>query len=616
MDFFACQQRAERHSRRIVWLFVPSVIVTAVCVSLPLLYLNVPAFVLGAVITATVIAMGTLYKLQVFSTGGSAVAESVGARRVAPNTNDFRERRLLDIVDELALGASVKVPPVYVLDSEEGINAFAAGFSQQDAVITVTSGALRNLNRDELQAVLGHEMSHIVHSDVKLNLRLAALVAGLLLVVTLGLFISRIASQLGGGVRSSKDSSAAVLAGLIVFGLVAAAVGWVGMIIAQMLQASVCRQRELLADASSVQYTRNPGAMCSALAKIQVLETGSALDHHDSMNLAHMLFAEGTSNWWSRMIASHPPIEVRLKSIDANYRFDADALIADAKRQQALVQDAHPVVHPGAGAPTQAFNPIMAGAASPGVIAAQQLLSSLSPTLRQASRDPTMAGALAAGLMLSSDDEIRARQLDALETADPALHAKTASLIPALDSAGVHSAVPLANLAGPALSRLPAAEQARLRGPLNAVATAGDGGHALAQSIYGLLQARAKSGAAAGPPKYVALDPVLDDVVVVLSALARTVGSSPEGVQTAFDRGAARLPVATLPMLVDASQRFISAIGHIDEASGPVKARVIDALSACVYEPASAPGAMAVVPSADAVATLRAIAASLHWTIQ
>src|SRR5271169_6062479 len=115
MDFFASQQRAERHSRRIVWLFVPSVIVTAVCVSLPLLYWNVQAFVICCAGTATVITLGTLYKLEVFSTGGSAVAESVGARRVAPDTDDFRERRLLDIVDELAIAASTKVPPVYVL---------------------------------------------------------------------------------------------------------------------------------------------------------------------------------------------------------------------------------------------------------------------------------------------------------------------------------------------------------------------------------------------------------------------------------------------------------------------------------------------------------------------
>jgi Zn-dependent protease with chaperone function len=617
MDFFACQQRAERHSRHVVWLFVPSVIVTAICVSLPLLYFNVQSFVLGAVGTATIIALGTLYKLEVFSTGGSAVAESVGARRVAPDTRDFRERRLLDIVDELALGASVKVPPVYVLDEEQGINAFAAGFSQQDAVITVTSGALHNLSRDELQAVLGHEMSHIVHSDVKLNLRLAALVAGLLLVVTLGLFISRIASQMSGGSRSSSDNSFAVLAALIVLGLLAAAVGWVGMLIAQMLQASVCRQRELLADASSVQYTRNPGAMCSALAKIQVLETGSALDHHDSMNLAHMLFAEGTGNWWSKMVASHPPIEVRLREIDKNYRIDADSLIADAKRQQAMAQDAHPVAHAAAQqfgqSPIPVFNPALASASS-GVVAAQQLLTSLPQSLRQASRDPTMAGALAAGLMLSSDEEIRARQLDALQRADPALHAKTTTLIPALDSAGVHSAVPLANLAGPTLAQLPPAEQAQLQAPLNAVANAGGGPHALAQSIYGLLQARVSSGVVPWAPKYVALAPVMEDVAIVLWALASTVGSSSDGVQSdaqaAFDRGAARLPVATVPMPVEAPpQRFVSAIGRIDESSGPVKARVMDALSACIYGDATP-------PSADAIATFRAIAASLHCSVQ
>jgi Zn-dependent protease with chaperone function len=595
MDFFTSQARAERHSRHIAWMFVPSVILTAVCVSLPLLFWTPIAFGVSCLVTSAIIVLGMLWQLNLYRAGGPAVAASVGARRVIPNTTDFRERRLLDVVEELAIAASVPVPPVYILDDEVGINAFAAGFGPPDAVITVTRGALQVLSRDELQAVVGHEMSHIVHSDVRLNLRLAALVSGLLLIVTLGLLISRIALQGESGTSSdSKGNGAAILLGIMLFGSVAAAVGWVGMIVGQMLQASVCRQREFLADASSVQYTRNPGAMCSALAKIKVLPGGSEMDHHQSMNVAHMLFAGPSAHWWSQLVATHPPIEHRLGAIDANYKIDANALAADAARQRALTHDADAVVPP---------SPASARA---GVENARQLFGTWPPGLRQASRNPAMAGALAAGLLMSTDIDVRARQFQALQNADPALHDKTAALMPAIDSAGVHSAVPLANLVSPALSHLPTEERSRLNVPLNATVQAADGGHALSQSLYGLLQARARSSAVPSAPRYVALAPVVDKVAIVLASLSRTVTGADNAGAAAFARGAAALKYPDLPYPADESpDLFIAAIESLDSAAGPVKARVIDALTACVNDPTGK-------PTPDSLATLRAIAASLH----
>lgn len=215
--------------------------------------------------TIAIIAMGSLYKTAQLRSGGAGVAEQLGGRRLQGNSRDPLERRLLNVVEEMALAAGTTVPPVYLLDNEPGINAFAAGFTPGDAVIGVNRGTVEHLSRDELQGVIAHEFSHILNGDMRLNLRLMGLLHGILLIAIIGYYIVR-----GSGYRSSnrREKSGGQI---IVLGLAMIVIGYVGLFFARLIKAAVSRQREYLADASAVQFTRNPDGIGGALKKIGAL---------------------------------------------------------------------------------------------------------------------------------------------------------------------------------------------------------------------------------------------------------------------------------------------------------------------------------------------------------
>ena len=203
------------------------------------------------------------------SSGGSAVAESLGGRLVDSNTRDPHERKLLNVVEEMAIASGVPMPQVYVLDDEPGINAFAAGHTPSDAAVAVTRGCIATLTRDELQGVIGHEFSHILNGDMRLNLRLMGIIFGILCLAVIGRIL--LSSRSG----NSKDKNPLPLLGLALLIL-----GWIGVFFGRLIQAAVSRQREFLADASSVQFTRNPGGLSGALQKIGAVHEVRASKPH------------------------------------------------------------------------------------------------------------------------------------------------------------------------------------------------------------------------------------------------------------------------------------------------------------------------------------------------
>src|SRR5262245_8344336 len=212
----------------------------------------------GALATALVILLVSLFNIARLGEGGVAVARMVGARRVAPDTADALERRLRNVVEEMAIASGVRVPEVYVMDGERGINAFAAGWDVSGAVVAVTRGTLESLTRDELQGVIAHEFSHILNGDMRLNVRMIGVLAGIVFIGSIGEFIMR-------SMRGSRDGkSGLVLAGLALF-----IIGYVGLFFARLIKSSIARQREFLADASSVQFTRNPDGIAGALDQIK-----------------------------------------------------------------------------------------------------------------------------------------------------------------------------------------------------------------------------------------------------------------------------------------------------------------------------------------------------------
>ena len=321
MDFFARQAAARGQTRWLVISFILALLAVALALDLVLFTFlasskehggpfGFAARNPGAAGFITVLVMGvmglaSLYKSVQLRGGGGVVARSLGGVLVDADTRDSQRKRLLNIVSEMAIASGVPMPEVYVLEQEAAINAFAAGHTPANAAVTVTQGALDRLNRDQLQGVIGHEFSHILNGDMRLNVQLMGWVFGLLVVGLIGRLILNFAP------RNRRDSNNAILG----LGLAVMVLGYVGMFFGRLLQAAVSRERERLADASGVQFTRNPQGLKEALIKIAATPEGSALATPHAEQAAHMFFAEGLH----RVFATHPPLLERIRELDPQF---------------------------------------------------------------------------------------------------------------------------------------------------------------------------------------------------------------------------------------------------------------------------------------------------------
>ena len=311
-DFFERQDIARRNTSRLVLLFVLAVL--AIMLSIDLLLAATMGYLsrdpatgaidwslagdlqlvgIAVVGTLVVVGGGTLFKIAQLRGGGRVIVEELGGRRLNPDTSVPAERQFLNVVEEMVIASGTPAPPVYLLDEEEGINAFAAGFTINDAVIGVTRGAVERLPRDELQGVIAHEFSHILNGDMRLNIRLIGLLNGILIIGILGYFMLRVAAFSGSRHRrSSRDSSPlpmlALGAGLLV-------VGFLGTFFGNLIKAGVSRQREFLVDASAVQFTRQPAGIAGALKRIGGFLRGSTVQSPNAPEASHMFFGRATS---------------------------------------------------------------------------------------------------------------------------------------------------------------------------------------------------------------------------------------------------------------------------------------------------------------------------------
>src|SRR5690554_940173 len=349
--FFQRQAHARRNTGLLVVLFLTAVILITLAVCLvgyaitrsDSSYLPFHQWLLSghglttAIAVVLLIGIGSLIRWVDLAGGGSRVAKMVGARLIEPDTRDPEERKLRNIVEEMAIASGVPVPELYVMDHETGINAFVAGYTPGEAVMVVTHGALTHLSRDELQGVVGHEFSHIFNGDMRLNVRLIALLAGILMIGQIGHFLLRAGFYSGASrSRGNRDGRAQALIGLM--GLALMIIGYVGVFFGRLIQAAVSRQREMLADASSVQFTRNPEGIGGALFKIGM--KGGYLDttsHASDMN--HMCFGESARMKFSTLLASHPPINERINAIQSGMLARLRSRLRDTEPGQKLRQD-------------------------------------------------------------------------------------------------------------------------------------------------------------------------------------------------------------------------------------------------------------------------------------
>lgn len=338
MDFFEAQDQARRRTKWLLLWFLLAVIGVVAAVDVLVFFTLgrgegsevVTLLLITSAVTAGIILASSGYKSMQLSSGGAVVAKDLGGRLVMPGTTDFEEKKLLNVVEEMAIASGMPVPQVYLMDDEEGINAFAAGTEPSNAVIGVTRGTLQRLSRAELEGVVAHEFSHILNGDMRLNMRLMGLVFGLVVISIIGRGMVEMLRFQSISRRRNKEGGGLVLA-LFLIGLGLIVIGSMGVFFGRMIQAGVSRQREFLADASAVQFTRNPDGIAGALKKIGGLSFGGKIKSAKASEASHMMFSD--AGLFSFGLATHPPLDVRIKAIQENWdgEFAASALPPVAK---------------------------------------------------------------------------------------------------------------------------------------------------------------------------------------------------------------------------------------------------------------------------------------------
>ncbi|HYV29069.1 MAG TPA: M48 family metallopeptidase, partial [Candidatus Eisenbacteria bacterium] len=615
MDFFTRQDQARRKTKWLVVYFALAVIgiVATVYLLIALIFLKPDLESLGALgffgrlwnpalffgvafATLSVIFAGSLFKMAELRQGGSAVAESLGGQPLDVNSRDLEEKKVLHVVEEMAIASGIPVPQIYLLPQEPGINAFAAGYSSSDAAIGVTSGCAKFLTRDELQGVIAHEFSHILNGDMRLNLRLIGLVNGILCLALIGRILLR--------TRGRRNPLPLVGLGLIV-------VGFSGVFFGRLIKSAVSRQREFLADAAAVQFTRNPEGLAGALKKIGGLARGSQLETPRAEEASHLFFGNALKSSWFNLMSTHPPLEERIRALDPNF----DGVFP-------AVQFERPVAE--AGTPAQAYQkkrvpvprvPAVLGAGllddaqsrirpadvllqigsptSGHIDYAGQLKSELPETLVAAARQPVGACAIIYGLLLSADEPARGIQLQQLSAhCHPATFQETARLYPAINSLQLQVKLPLIDLALPALRRFSADQYDEFTTNLQLLIESDRRIQLFEYMIQKIVMRHLEPHYR--PIKkpviqYYALLPLENQVVVLLSALAYTGQDSQEKITAAFACGAAQLnlsakEVCPLPYADCDLPQIDSALNRLSEAAPQIKK---DILNACAHTVAS-----------------------------
>ncbi|MFN3242003.1 MAG: M48 family metallopeptidase [Planctomycetota bacterium] len=583
MDFFGHQDQARKASGRLVWLFVAAVVCIIALIYLAAKLLLVVAktgepqlidwpllgIVAGGVCAVVVGAM--LFKTAQLQSGGAAVAEMMGGRLVDPHTRDPQERVLMNVVEEMAIASGVPVPDVFIMDGEAGINAFAAGWSTKDAAVAVTRGSLETFNRDELQGVIAHEFSHVFHGDMRLNIRLMGTLFGIICIAVIG----RILAHTGGGRRREGQHVA-------LFGIALIVIGYVGVFFARLIQAAVSRQREYLADASAVQYTRNPKGIGMALAKIGGL-TGK-LENPHAEEASHMMFAEAVSGLGGGM-ATHPPIEERVERVLPGFLKNVES---SGSLQQAVADTPAPDQVAGvagfAGSTPRRIVDSVGDPQPKHVAAARQLLSDLPLDLGVAAHEPARAPALVYALLLDDDDRERDKQLGMLEDTGEETRHDARSFYRDVAALPRTMRLPLIELAMPALRRMNADQRRDLRRRARELALADDHLSPFEFALLKTLERHVPDEAApvrrrGGRPE--AMIDHVEDASLVLSVIAHAgAGGDDAEAAAAFARGCEVLamPEAHLIPAADATpQQLDVAIDGLERVSPFGKRNLIHA---------------------------------------
>lgn len=613
MNFFESQERAHKNTTSLIVLFGVAVIALIVMANVLVLVVfgvvnsqqmrDGQAFVaqmdwkmfatVGAGVSVVVL-VGSLYKMMVLSAGGKVVAESLGGQLIPRNTEEPNQRKLLNVVEEMAIASGTPAPPVYRLANEPGINAFAAGFSPRDAVLGITQGAIEQLNRDQLQGVIAHEFSHIFNGDMRLNLRLMGALNGILILGILGYYLMYSAS-FSGRRRNNDNSGVAIMA--LAVGLMV--IGFAGTFFGGLIKAAVSRQREYLADASAVQFTRNPMGIAGALKKIGGLRSGSIVRNPGAPEVSHAFFAQGVTGFAQWLSSTHPPLADRIRRIDPQWdgKFDVSETLppaespepvddASATRRTDMARNMATVAAGAAAADAVAMIDRMAQPTPESVLYARSLLSELPAAIRDAAREPFGARALIYCLLLDREAELREQQLALLQRrADQDVYALAISLIAQMDALDKRFRLPIIDMAIPALKQLSDRQypsfRANLVALINMDARVDLFEWCLQKILFNHLEGHFGKTPLAARRR---ADPghLSREFGLVLSVIVYAGAADQGSAQRAFDTSAQSLDVKGLALLSKNQIRFADldqALGKLDRLAPEAKSQL---LKACV----------------------------------
>lgn len=558
--------------------------------------------------TLAVILVGSLIRVAELSSGGEAVALLLGGRLIDRQTQDPAERRLLNVVEEMALASGVPMPPVYVLDQESSINAFAAGHQPGDAVIGVSRGSLTYLSRDELQGVMAHEFSHILNGDMRLDLRLAGMVYGILVLAILGYYVLRMTTYSSRSSRKGGGGAALIVA----IGFALLVVGYIGVFFGKLIKAAVSRQREYLADSAAVQFTRYPGGIGGALKKIGGLPERSRIRDAHAEEVSHMFFSDAFEGMFLNFFATHPPLAARIRRIEPDFdgRFprvtplvESDVprteptLVADSA-QAAEIRDflaakgkpRQPKTVPadalqaalgrtGIGQGLSALEPILYASA---------LVAAMPEPLTAAAHEPYSVRALIFALLLDRDAAIRQKQLANLKPRieEPSFR-ETGQLLSLVEHMNDEARMPLVDMALPALKRLSPPQYGAFRDNVEALVQADAKLDLFEYMIRTTVLRHLDVHFGLARPvatRYVAIQPLLEPLRVVLSTLAHAGQENAEAAQRAFQQAAAAIdrPLSLLPASECSLKAFDAALGELAQAAPKVRRVLVNTCVTCI----------------------------------
>ena len=533
MDFFDHQDTARQRTGLLVFLFSLAVVTITGLVSV--LSIGIYYGVTGehfdqetaltyvllcfAGVLLVVAISSTVRLSALTSNGGRGVAESIGGKLISSNTLDAKHRQLLNVVEEMAIASGIPVPPVYVMQEERGINAFAAGMSIDDAVIGVTQGALDSFTRDELQGVIAHEFSHILNGDMRLNTRLIGVLFGITCIAHFGHLVLDNTHHTSRVSRSSSDSDKG-FAVIMLIAIICLVLGWIGTLFGSMIKAAISRQREFLADASAVQFTRNDQGIAGALKKIGSHMAGSSLNTKASDEMSHMMFGQSKLSGFSGLFATHPPLEERIRRIEPGW----DGSFSQSSHRPTTSFENDNVSGFSSGTSTQPEKPTTAELSEVG----QQLLNQLPSELVDIAREPYSARFIAFALIFDGSE----LQREMIKSHIP--NVSQAQLLPWLDyDLPLHLRFPLLELSIPALKSLSEGQKNRLCQVLHELSQTDDHYSLAEWCVINLLEKQLLESYGC-TKQFQSLKQLKESVFWLLRELAWVSHSQPEDAQRAF----------------------------------------------------------------------------------